>query len=78
MMHSRKTAAGARPADSGMGVSPAGVPLLLRSLPQMPRARVLRATTGSSHLVAAKPAAGQGRQGGGGRGEIKQGEFGRS
>jgi hypothetical protein len=40
-----------------MGVSPAGVPFLLRSLPQMPRASVLRATTGSSHLVAAKPAA---------------------
>lgn len=35
-MHNSKTAAGARPTGSGMRVSPAGVPCLFRSLPQMP------------------------------------------
>ena len=44
MTHIRNTQPTARPPDSGTGTSPAGLPFLLRSFPQMPRAFVLAPT----------------------------------
>ena len=48
----RNTAAGARPAASGTRTSPAGVPFLLMSYPNMPRCSVRRCTVPVSRRVA--------------------------
>ena len=55
MMHTRKTMPEASPSDSGMGFSPAGVPLLLMSLPHSPRLRVYRCRSGTTRFVTCNP-----------------------